>query len=137
MHLSNDVNPVLKDSVLVNTFNPVWNDGISLYENFSGNLYADPAFNGNSALHTVAVYMTAYKGTVYVEATLDNTPDSSENYSVVSTLTYNGYTGVDYTNFNGVYTYIRIRHVPTKGPTDLDNRNTAFSGTVDKILYRS
>ena len=79
LHLSNDINPVLKDSVLVTTFNPVWNDGISLYENFSGNLYANPEFNGNSALHTVAVYMTAYKGTVYVEATLDNTPGSSGN----------------------------------------------------------
>jgi hypothetical protein len=137
LHLSNDVNPVLKDSVSVTTFNPVWNDGISLYENFSGNLYADPAFNGNSALHTVAIYMTAYKGTVYVEATLDNTPGSSGNYSVVSTLTYNGYTGIGYANFNGVYSYIRIKHVPTRGPTDADNRNTAFSGTVDKILYRS
>ena len=137
LHLSNDVNPVLKDSVSVTTFNPVWNDGISLYENFSGNLYADPAFNGNSALHTVAIYMTAYKGTVYVEATLDNTPGSSGNYSVVSTLTYNGYTGIGYANFNGVYSYIRIKHVPTRGPTDADNRNTAFSGTVDKVLYRS
>ena len=137
LHLSNDVNPVLKDSVSVTTFNPVWNDGISLYENFSGNLYADPAFNGNSALHTVAIYMTAYKGTVYVEATLDNTPGSSGNYSVVSTLTYNGYTGIGYANFNGVYSYIRIRHVPARGPSDADNRNTAYSGTVDKVLYRS
>jgi hypothetical protein len=137
LHLSNDVDPVLTDSVSVTTFNPVWNDGISLYENFSGNLYADPAFNGNSALHTVAIYMTAYKGTVYVEATLDNTPGDSGNYSVVSTLTYNGYTGIGYANFNGVYSYIRIKHVPAKGPTDADNRNTAFSGTLDKILYRS
>lgn len=137
LHLSNDVNPVLKDSVSVTTFNPVWNNGISLYENFSGNLYANPEFNGNSALHTVAVYMTAYKGTVYVEATLDNTPGSSGNYSVVSTLTYNGYTGISYANFNGVYSYIRIRHVPAQGPTDADNRNTAYSGTVDKVLYRS
>jgi hypothetical protein len=128
---------VLKDSVSVTTFNPVWNNETRLYENLSGNLYASPEYNGNSALHTVAFYMTAYKGTIYVDATLDNNPGSSENYAVIKTLTYDGYTGVTYTNFNGEFTYIRVRHVPAKGPTDVDNRNTAFSGTVDKILYRS
>ena len=137
LHLSNDVNPVLKDSTTVTTFNPVWNDETRLYENLSGNLYASPEYNGNSALHTVAFYMTAYKGTIYVDATLDNNPDSNENYAVIKTLTYDGYTGVTYTNFNGEFTYIRVRHVPKKGPTDTDNRNTAYSGTVDKILYRS
>jgi hypothetical protein len=137
LHLSNDVNPVLKDSTTVTTFNPVWNDTTRLYENHSGNLYASPEYNGNSALHTVAFYMTAYKGTIYVDATLDNSPDGNENYVVIKTLTYDGYTGVTYTNFNGEFTYIRVRHVPAKGPTDLDNRNTAYSGTLDKILYRS
>jgi hypothetical protein len=137
LHLSNDVNPVLKDSTTVTSFNPVWNDETRLYENLSGNLYASPEYNGNSALHTVAFYMTAYKGTIYIDATLDNSPDYSENYAVIKTLTYDGYTGVTYTNFNGEFTYIRVRHVPKKGPIDSDNRNTAYSGTVDKILYRS
>lgn len=137
LHLSNDINPVLKDSTAITSFNPVWNDNTNLYENLSGNIYASPEYNGNTALHTVAFYMSAYKGTIYVDATLDNSPDSSENFSVISTLTYDGYSGVAYTNFNGVYTYIRVRHVPEKGPTDLDNRNTAYSGTLDKVLYRS
>ena len=137
LHLSSDVYPVLKDSTMVTSFNPVWNDQISLYEFLSGNLYASPEYNGNTALHTIAFYMSAYKGTIYVEGTLDNSPGSSGNYSIIDTLTYNGFSGIEYVNFNGVYSYIRIRHIPAKGPTSPDNRDTAFSGTLDKVLYRS
>lgn len=135
LHLSNDVYPVLKDSTTVTTFNPLWNAATNLYENYTGNLYASPEFNGNSALHTVAFYMSAYKGTIYIDASLDNTPGN--NYTVINTLTYNSYSGVTYANFNGVYSYIRIRHVPARGPNDADNTNIAYSGTLDKILYRS
>ena len=134
LHLSDDVNPVLKDSVTVTTFNPTYNSDIQLYEFFSGNLYANPEFNGNSALHTVAIYTTAFKGSVYIEGTLENSP---VNFGVITSKDYTGYSGVSYLNFTGVYSYIRIRHIPTKGPIDADNRNTAYSGTLDKILYRS
>ena len=137
LHLSNDIFPVLKDSTSVTSFDPTWNDGISLYEFFSGNLYSSPEYNGNTALHTVAFYMTAYKGTIHVEGTMDNSPGASGNYSVIDSVTYTGYSGVDYINFNGVYSYIRIRHVPVKGPTSPDNRDTTYSGTLDKIFYRS
>ena len=137
LHLSNDIFPVLKDSVTVSTFNPVWNDTTMLYNFFSGNIYASPEYNGNTALHTVAFYMTAYKGTVIVEGTLDNSPDSNDNYTPLVTVTYNGETGVKYANFNGVFTYIRIKHIPSKGPLATDNRDTSYSGTLDKILYRS
>lgn len=134
LHLSNDVNPVLKDSVAVTTFNPTYNSDIQLYEFFSGNLYANPEFNGNTALHTVAVYTTAFIGTLYIEATLENTPT---NFGVVATKEYTGETGASYINFSGVYSYIRIRYIPTKGPTSQSNQDTSYSGTLDKILYRS
>ena len=137
LHLKNDSYPVLKDSVSITSFNPEWDVPSNLYHYYSGNVYANPEYNGNTALHTAAIYMSAFKGTIYVEATLDNTPGSSGNYSIVETLTYNGFTGIDYVNFNGVYSYVRFRYVPAKGPTDIDNRNPAFSGTVDKMLYRS
>ena len=137
LHLSNDIFPVLKDSVTVSTFNPVWNDTTMLYNFFSGNIYASPEYNGNTALHTVAFYMTAYKGTVIVEGTLDNSPDANDNYAPLVTITYDGETGVKYANFNGVFTYIRIKHIPAKGPMSNDNRDTSYSGTLDKILYRS
>jgi hypothetical protein len=137
LHLSNDIFPVLTDSTTVTTFNPIWNDDTKLYENFSGNLYASPEYNGNTALHTVAFYLTAYKGTIIVEGTLDNTPGSSNNYAPLVSTTYNGETGVQYVNFNGVFTYIRIKHIPAKGPLATDNQDTSYSGTLDKVLYRS
>ena len=137
LHLQNDVMPVLKDSTSVVNFESVWNDSTQLYEYSTGNLYASPEFNGNNALHTLAIYMSRFKGTVYVEGTLDNNPGANNNYSVLSTLQYNIFTGIDYANFNGVYSYVRLRYVPARNPIGGDNRDTTYAGTVDKILYRS
>ena len=137
LHLSNEIYPVLQDSVQISTFTKTYNDDIQLYEQKSGNIYASPEYNGNTALHTAAVYLTNYKGTVYIQGTLDNSPDSNGNYSTIVSKTYNGTSGIDYFNFNGVFTYIRILHIPAKGPADSDNDNPAFSGTLDKVLYRS
>jgi hypothetical protein len=137
LHLSNDVYPVLQDSNSVDSFNITYNDDIQLYEHKSGNIYANPEYNGNSALHTLAMYMTGYRGTVYIQGTLDNTPGSSGNYSTIATRTYNGFTGIDPVNFNGVYTYIRIVHVPATAPAESNNDNPSFFGSFDKALYRS
>lgn len=137
LHLSNDIYPVLQDSTVVDSFNITYNDDIQLYEHKSGNIYASPEYNGNTALHTLAMYMTDYKGTVYIQGTLDNSPGSSGNYSTIATRTYNGFTGVDPVNFNGVYTYIRIIHVPATAPAESNNDNPSFFGSFDKALYRS
>jgi hypothetical protein len=137
LHLSQDVYPVLQDSTVINTFIKTYNDSIQKYEHKSGNICADPEYNGNTALHTAAFYLTNYRGTIYVQGTLDNTPDTSGNYSTIATRTYNGTSGIDYLNFNGVYSYIRIMHVPAQGPTDSDNDNPAYYGSFDKVLYRS
>ena len=141
MHLLNDVFPTLKDSTVISSFARTWNDDISLYEYFSGNTYAYPEFNGNNALHTVAIYLsgnTGYHGTIYIEGTLDNTPGDIGNYSILDQRTYTGFSGIDYLNFTGVYSYIRIRHVPESGPApDPYNDTPEFFGSVDKILYRS
>jgi hypothetical protein len=137
LHILNDVYPRLKDSVIVDAFVKTFNDEIQKYEHKSGNIYAEPEYNGNSALHTLAFYLTNYRGTVYIQGTLDNIPGSSGNYSTITTRTYNGTSGVDYINFNGVYSYIRIMHVPAQGPTDLDNDNPEYFGSFDKALYRS
>jgi hypothetical protein len=137
LHLSNDIYPVLKDSTVIDTFVKTYNDSIQKYEHKSGNIYASPEYNGNTALHTLAMYMTGYKGTVYIQGTLDNTPDSSGNYSTIATRTYTGFTGIDPVNFNGVYTYIRIVHVPATAPVESNNDNPSFFGSFDKALYRS
>ncbi len=137
LHLSQDIYPVLQDSKVIDTFVKTYNDSIQKYEHKSGNIYAQPEYNGNTALHTMAFYLTNYRGTVYIQGTLDNTPDTSGNYSTLETRTYNGTSGIDYVNFNGIYSYVRIIHVPAKGPTDPDNDNPAYYGSFDKVLYRS
>ena len=136
LQLLNDVFPVLKDSTTISSFLKSFNAGTSLYEHKSGNIYAFPEFNGNNALHTVAFYLTGFKGTVYIQGSLDNSPTGDSSYSTLDTVVYNGFTGIDYVNFAGVYTYIRIMYIPAKAPTDTDNDNPAFFGSFDKALYR-
>lgn len=137
MHLGQDIYPVLQDSISIPTFVSTFNDDIQLYEHKSGNIYASPEYNGNTALHTVAYYMTGYKGTVYLQATLDNSPGNSGNYSTIATRTYTGNTSIDYVNFNGVYSYIRVVHVPAVRPGDSVNDDPSYFGSFDKALYRS
>jgi len=137
LHLKTDAFPVLKDSTEITSLLPAYNASTRLYEYKSGNIYAYPEFNGNSALHTVALYLTAYKGSVLIQGTLDNAPNDDRSYYTIETRGYTGFTGVDYVNFNGVFTHIRIVHIPTKGPLDPNNDNPNFFGSFDKALYRS
>ena len=138
LHLLNDVAPVLQPSIEVTSFQDSYNANSQLYEFKSRAIYANPEFNGNSALHTVAFYLNNFKGTVYIQGTLSNEADYLSPYSTISFQYYNGFTGVDYVNFNGVYSYIQIMYVPDQGPLDTDNRdNISYRGTFDKLLYRS
>jgi hypothetical protein len=131
-----DIYPVLQPSQEVVSFNSSFNADSNLYEHKSGNIYAYPEFNSNVGLHTVAMYMNAYRGTVYIQGTLDNSPSRFGRYATIATRTYNGYTGVDYANFNGVYTYVRIMYVPAVAPAESTNNNPTFFGSFDKVLYR-
>jgi len=137
IHISNDIYPVLKDSAEITSFNPDYNNTTRLYEHKSGKIYAFPEYNGNTALHTVALYMTAYKGTVLIQGTLNNSPNGDSDFYTVSTIPYTGFTGVDYVNFNGVFTYIRIVYIPATAPAGTINNNPNFFGSFDKVLYRS
>ena len=71
---------------------------------------AEPAVNGNEALHTAAIYSTNFSGTVTVQATLDNQVTSSSPWADITTLTLTGSelapTAV---NFNGVFSYVRFK----------------------------
>jgi hypothetical protein len=136
IHIHNDVYPVLQPSQIVTDFQKSFNAATNLYEHKSGNIYAYPEFNGNTALHTVAMYMTAFRGTVYVQGTLSNTPDSTGKYATLATRTYTGFTGIDYVNFNGVFTYVRLIYVPAKAPAGEDNDDPTYYGRFDKLLYR-
>lgn len=137
LNLLEDVNPVLQPSQDIRVFEKSYNPDIQKYEHKSGNINAHPEYNGNTALHTAAVYLNNYRGTLYVQATLSNTPASFGKYVTVETRQYNGYTGIDYVNFNGIFTYVRFMHVPATAPAESDNDNPAYYGTFDKVLYRS
>lgn len=141
VEVKNQIYPVLLPSQTVTDFQMYYNtDSTSQqYEYYSGNLYAYPEFKSNTALHTVATYMTNFKGTVLVEGTLENSPMSFGSYAIINTKTYNHFSGIDYVNFNGVFSKVRVRFIPAKNPVTQNNGNgeIAYRGTVDKVLYRS
>ena len=134
--LAQDAYPVLQPSQEVASFLPTFNAGIHLYEHFSGNIYAYPEYNSNSALHTVAMYMSKYRGTVKIQGTLYNDPNSFGRYVTIATLNYSQFSGIDYVNFNGVFNYIRVVHTPAVAPAESNNDNPAYYGSFDKVLYR-
>jgi hypothetical protein len=141
VELLEDVYPVLQPSQIVTSWQKQYNydQEAQQYEYYSGNLPAHPEYQGNTALHTVAIYCTKYRGQILVEATQQNTPGSFGDYVTVSSTTVNNFSGVTYLNFNGVWSYVRIRHIPTKNPTTQNNDDSEidYRGTVDKVLYRS
>lgn len=137
LHLLNDGFPELTDSTTIQNFNKFFNSDTLEYEHFSGDVYAYPEYKSNNGLHTVAIYMTAYKGTVLIQGTLDNSPGPNANYTTIASRTYTGNTSIDSVNFYGIYSYIRFIHVPSKAPADPDNDNPSYYGNLDKILYRS
>ena len=77
---------------------------------FSESRSAEPAINGNEALHTAAIYTDTYIGDVVVQATLDSVVTESTHWGDIATVTF---TGAETTpipvNFNGVYSYIRFK----------------------------
>lgn len=138
LHLLDDVYPTLQPSVEITNFLPSFNSNTNLYEFKSRAIYANPEYNSNSALHTLAIYCSDYRGTVEIRATLNNTAADDNYYAVVAARGYDQFTGIDYINFNGVYSYIEVRYIPAQGPLDLDNlSNIEYRGTIDKALYRS
>ena len=89
-------------------------------------LDAQPGINGNEALHTAAVYTDGYVGNVVVQATLENQITDYTNWADVATETLSGSeTEPTPINFNGVYTYLRIK--ATANPAN----------TISKILIRN
>lgn len=136
LYLSNDIYPVLQPSQEVSSLQQSYNPNTQLWEFKSRALYAYPEYKSNTALQTVAFYMTNFRGTVYLQVTLNNTPDYLDKFSTIETRTYTGFSGIDYINFNGVYSYIQVMYVPARGPTDSQNDNPSYYGSFDKFLYR-
>lgn len=136
IRLLHDVEPTLKPTVTVVDFQRYFNADLQRYEWYSGNIEAHPEFKNSSAINTCAFYMSNYKGTVLIEGTLENVPGTFGNYALIDTRTYNNFSGIDYVNFTGIFTKIRVRYIPDKNPANQDNRDITYRGTFDKLLYR-
>lgn len=141
LEVKHDLYPTLLPSqeVLRNAFSMYFNHDQSAqqYEYYSGNLNAFPEFSSSAALHTLSAYMTNYSGRILIEGTLETSPSSFSNYAIIRDTTYNKFTGIDYHNFNGVFSHVRVRYIPKKNPVTQQNNEILYSGTVDKILFRS
>ena len=141
VELLEDVYPVLQPSQVVTSWQKQYNydQAAQRYEFYSGNLPAHPEYQGNTALHTVAIYCNRYRGQILVEATQQNTPGSFGDYVTVASTNTDNFSGVTYLNFNGVWSYVRVRYIPTKNPVTQNNDDSEidYRGTVDKVLYRS
>jgi hypothetical protein len=137
LELKNEVYPALKPSQEIIKFQRNYNSTTLKWEYSTGNLRANPEFQAGTALHTVAFYMTGFKGRVLVEGTLENSPTTYAYYATLGTKTYFNYTGVGYVNFNGLFSYIRVRYIPDANPVTNQNNDTTYSGTFDKVQYRS
>jgi hypothetical protein len=92
----------------------------------SEELAAEPAINGNEALHTAVYYVDGFVGDITVQATLANQVTQDTPWADVTSTTFVG-TETDPVpvNFNGVYSYIRF--VASVDPAD----------TITKILVRN
>jgi len=105
--ISTEAFPGPKNSINITSFTETGvNSGIWT----SSTLDAQPAINGNEALHTAAVYTASYSGDVVVQATLDNQVTESTQWADVATLTFSGTeTTPTPVNFNGVFSHIRFK----------------------------
>ena len=93
---------------------------------YSETVDAQPAINGNEALHTAAVYTASYSGDVVVQATLDNQITGTTSWADIATVTMLGTeTEATPVNFNGVFSHLRFKTTATPDQT------------ITKILVRN
>ena len=93
---------------------------------------AEPAINGNEALHTAAFYLDNADGDITVQATLDSQISSSTNWSDVASVNVDTTDTLKYVNFNGIFSYLRIKHTTDKPDPDND-----YTNDITKILVRN
>jgi len=122
IYLSSRAFPGPRATGEINTFSKV---SPSLDEWTSESLDAQPGINGNEALHTVAVYTSEYTGDVVVQGTLENQVTPNTVWADLTTLTAANETAPIYANFNGVFSYLRVK--TTVDPAD----------KITKILVRN
>lgn len=95
---------------------------------YSETISAQPAINGNEALHTAAFYTTNFTGTFTIQATLENQVTGTTQWTDVASLAVSQPSEPKYVNFNGVFSHLRVKY-------ERDENDS--TGTVDKILIRN
>lgn len=115
--------PGPRESLLVSRWTKIGNDTDVWYTD-AVEMY--PAINNNEALHTAAIYSNGFEGVVYIEATLEDQLDGTENWAEIAEVTLDGTeTEPVPVNFTGVVSYVRFR-------TETDP-----SDVITKILVRT
>jgi hypothetical protein len=122
MFLSGEAMPGPKSSYTVEVFAETSpNSGVWASESIT----AEPALNGNEALHSAVIYTSDYTGTITVQATLEDQVSGSTQWFDVATQTLTAESEPKLINFYGVFSYVRF----------LSNANPA--GKISKILVRN
>ena len=105
--ISKDAFPSPAESTSVSTFTETAADsGIWATEAIN----AEPAINGNEALHTAAFYTDSFTGDVVIQATLDNQITGTTNWADVTTVSFDGSTDeLRPANYTGVFSYVRFK----------------------------
>jgi len=140
LEVKDEVFPVLRPSLEIKDFQRNFNPDQDKrwWEYDTGNLRVQTSRQLSGALHTAAFYLNKFKGFVIVEGTLENSPGTYAKYATISSKFYStAFNGVDYINFNGIFTNIRVKYIPATDPSSGLNTNVAYSGTFDKVLIRS
>lgn len=160
--IRDDVEPFLTPAIETSSFeafrnSPKDRQGVTQYQWWtfeSGSMGADPGFNTNTGLQTLAFYLDNFKGHIDVYGTLQNDPsgvgNANEPYALLKTLAYATKTnGVKYTNIIGNYTHIKVKFVPDGDQTGTNWYGVSAGGNptpgvqywpngkVDKVLFRS
>jgi len=146
LQLTADVFPTPKPTTEITKWQLYYNRNTLKYDFYTGNLRSYPEQN---QVTTLALYLTQFKGTIVIQATLQNSPGTFGNYATIATLSYTtATTEVIYQNVVGSWSDVRVLWTP-----DSNGASNYYSpqmpgnptpgteyfpcGKVDKIQYRS
>ena len=102
--VSKDAFPSPADSLSVTTFTEIEDDVWT-----TEGINAEPAINGNEALHTAAFYSDGKIGDVTIQATLYNPLTGTNNWADVAPVTLTEVKQSQSKNYTGVFSYIRSK----------------------------
>jgi len=146
LQLTADLYPMPRATTEVIKFANYYNRNSLKYDFYSPNLRAYPEQN---QVTTLALYLNKFKGTILVQATMENFPGTFANYATIATLTYTTpTTKVIYQNAVGSWSDVRVLWTPdTDGASNYyspqmpgnptPGKEYFPSGKIDKIQYRS